>query len=262
MINITYFLLLCVYVALILSELSWPNLPLFVEGYLSPHRHLVHAHPLTYVIKSNGLASRHDKGVSSLSASDEGQHRYDRLTSHRSAPPSRNNVLANSIKKFSLALLLLGATPPISTLHALASDLAITDKTAEMSLVKLAALDNSQSISTLSIFTDSLNRLRSGFTGLQMAEPPVGERFCSKLTTAEVRTLFNTWADALRTLNPSTVADLYWDDSILLPTLSSEPRPDRSGKLDYFADFLAKKPVASVQYDYVSSDTCNAAQYR
>jgi uncharacterized protein (TIGR02246 family) len=88
------------------------------------------------------------------------------------------------------------------------------------------------------------------------------ELFCSKLTAAEVRTLFNTWADALRTLNPSTVADLYWDDSILLPTLSSEPRTNRSSKIDYFVDFLAKNPVPTVQYDYISSNTCNAAQYR
>jgi uncharacterized protein (TIGR02246 family) len=34
--------------------------------------------------------------------------------------------------------------------------------------------------------------------------------------------LFDRWNEALATLNPATVADMYWPDAVLLPTVSNE----------------------------------------
>lgn len=58
--------------------------------------------------------------------------------------------------------------------------------------------------------------------------------------------LFDKWNDALQTREPEKVADLYAPDSVLLPTLSNTPRTDRAGKLDYFEEFLAKKPAGTI----------------
>lgn len=84
---------------------------------------------------------------------------------------------------------------------------------------------------------------------------------CLKLKDSQVRDLFNRWNKALKTLNADTVVKEYWDESILLPTLSNVPRSNKAEKLEYFHEFLLKKPVGKIVEDYIYS-SCNIAQYR
>ena len=59
------------------------------------------------------------------------------------------------------------------------------------------------------------------------------------ITEEEVRGLFNIWNDALKTLEPETVAALYSEKGNLLPTLSDRQRYNRMEIADYFVDFLS-----------------------
>ncbi|KMS69201.1 hypothetical protein ACM01_35850 [Streptomyces viridochromogenes] len=70
-----------------------------------------------------------------------------------------------------------------------------------------------------------------------------GPEEAAKPTKKQVATLFDEWNAALKTQDPEKVADLYWDDAVLLPTLSDQVRDDRESRIDYFEHFLANKPV-------------------
>jgi hypothetical protein len=67
------------------------------------------------------------------------------------------------------------------------------------------------------------------------------------LSDQEVRKLFNKWNDALATLDPATVAARYAKRSILLPTVSDEPRATKEGITDYFVNFLQKQPQGVIK---------------
>ncbi len=54
------------------------------------------------------------------------------------------------------------------------------------------------------------------------------------ITEEEVRALFDVWNDALKTLEPETVAALYSEKGNLLPTLSDKQRLNREEIADYF----------------------------
>lgn len=69
---------------------------------------------------------------------------------------------------------------------------------------------------------------------------------CTNATETDIAALFDKWNAALGTRDPDTVADRYAPDSVLLSTLSNKPRTDRAGKLEYFEDFLTKKPVGTI----------------
>ena len=84
---------------------------------------------------------------------------------------------------------------------------------------------------------------------------------CYKLNDMKVRALFNKWNDALHTLSPETVAEQYWEHSILLATLSAVLRTDVASKLEYFEEFLKKKPSAEIIEDYIVNN-CGSSQYR
>jgi hypothetical protein len=229
MISVTNLLLLCVYFVIFSSELSWLNRSLFVEGYLPRHRHLQQISKPIHIFKSTRSICRCDRGVVGLSASGDGTNDEDRchsMSNHspdsitstatirhnfpytsspidRPAPPSRNDVAANIIKKFCLTLLLLGgAALPISNPAAMAGDLALSkvdisltkefdlpasiiDKSTDLNVVKPLTLDNSRPTSKLSLFSESLNRLRSGFTGVKVTELRVGESLVRRLRSIE-----------------------------------------------------------------------------
>ena len=61
----------------------------------------------------------------------------------------------------------------------------------------------------------------------------------------------------LQTLDSSKVADEYWDDSVLLPTVSNVIRFNRALKVEYFDDFLKKKPSGVIVEDFVDNKGCN-----
>ncbi len=46
----------------------------------------------------------------------------------------------------------------------------------------------------------------------------------------ELSKQFDLWNAALQTGNPETVADMYADDAVLLPTISNTPRTDRASR--------------------------------
>ena len=62
----------------------------------------------------------------------------------------------------------------------------------------------------------------------------------------EVMALFDEWNDALKTGDPETVANLYAEGAILLPTMSNEVRHDHEEIKDYFVHFMAKNPVGKI----------------
>ncbi|KAG7344778.1 calcium/calmodulin dependent protein kinase II association-domain containing protein [Nitzschia inconspicua] len=66
------------------------------------------------------------------------------------------------------------------------------------------------------------------------------------LSQQQVRDLFLLWNGALATLDPKQVAARYAKKSILLPTVSDEPRSTAAGITDYFVNFLKKKPQGQI----------------
>jgi len=84
---------------------------------------------------------------------------------------------------------------------------------------------------------------------------------CAPIAESKVKELWTKWNAALQTLEPEKVAEMYHPESVLLPTLSNQARPNIKTKLDYFEHFLQKKPVGYIKEDYVSVQTCNLATY-
>lgn len=66
------------------------------------------------------------------------------------------------------------------------------------------------------------------------------------VTEIEVRALFEDWNDALKTLEPNTVAGLYSEQGNLLPTLSDRQRYNRLEIADYFVKFLQDEPTGKI----------------
>jgi len=81
---------------------------------------------------------------------------------------------------------------------------------------------------------------------------------CKPTSNAEIAGLFDRWNAALQTGDPAKVVANYADGSVLLATLSNEPRITRAQKLDYFVHFLAKKPVGTINFRVIEID-CNTA---
>ena len=59
--------------------------------------------------------------------------------------------------------------------------------------------------------------------------------------------MFDRWNAALQTGDPAKVADMYWDNALLLPTVSNRPRVSRPEIEDYFVKFLKKKPSGKIE---------------
>lgn len=76
----------------------------------------------------------------------------------------------------------------------------------------------------------------------QMPEEVEPKKQTNTLSDDDVRGLFNLWNDALATGDPSMVAARYAKQSILLPTVSDEPRMTKETITDYFVSFLTKEP--------------------
>ncbi len=70
---------------------------------------------------------------------------------------------------------------------------------------------------------------------------------CQPATKKLVEELFKKWNDALQTGNAKTVAALYAEDAVLLPTVSNLPRTTQEEIEDYFNHFLEKKPYGIIK---------------
>ncbi len=82
---------------------------------------------------------------------------------------------------------------------------------------------------------------------------------CQPQNETSVRGLFNLWNNALATLNSTTVANRYARRAVLLPTVSDVPRNTTALIVNYFDDFLKKKPQGVILSGDITMG-CNWAQ--
>lgn len=62
----------------------------------------------------------------------------------------------------------------------------------------------------------------------------------------EILSLFDEWNAALQTGDPDSVAALYADDAVLLPTISNKVRHDHGEIRDYFVLFVGMVPTGVI----------------
>ena len=85
---------------------------------------------------------------------------------------------------------------------------------------------------------------------------------CYSRTVQQVRDLYSRWNIALQSKDSQIAAAEYWDDSILLPTISNVIRNNKDLKIEYFNEFLKKNPYGTVVEDFIDNKGCNYVQVR
>lgn len=81
---------------------------------------------------------------------------------------------------------------------------------------------------------------------------------CHPTTDQEIAALFDRWNRSLQTGNPHLVVANYAEQSILLPTLSNQPRITVAEKENYFEHFLENQPVGTINFSFIEIG-CNSA---
>ncbi len=81
---------------------------------------------------------------------------------------------------------------------------------------------------------------------------------CAAVTEAQVAAQFDRFNGAWATKNPDSVAKLFADDAVLLPTVSNKERTDYAGIRDYFVGFLKGSPVGTINTSTIDIG-CNKA---
>jgi uncharacterized protein (TIGR02246 family) len=81
---------------------------------------------------------------------------------------------------------------------------------------------------------------------------------CHAANEQEIASLFDRWNNSLKTGDPKKVVANYATKSILLPTVSNQPRLTPAEREDYFVHFLEKKPVGKIDSRTIEVD-CNTA---
>lgn len=81
---------------------------------------------------------------------------------------------------------------------------------------------------------------------------------CQQITADEVASLFDRWNRSLQTGDPHQVVENYAPRSILLPTVSNQPRLTADEKEDYFHHFLEKQPAGHIDMRFIDLG-CNTA---
>jgi uncharacterized protein (TIGR02246 family) len=74
-------------------------------------------------------------------------------------------------------------------------------------------------------------------------------------TEQDVAALFDRWNQSLQTGDPQKVVANYAERSILLPTLSNQPRLTPAEKLDYFQHFLEDQPSGKIDLRQITVDS-------
>lgn len=67
-------------------------------------------------------------------------------------------------------------------------------------------------------------------------------RLDTKHSMARALALFERWNRSLATGNPQKVANQYWPDGVLLPTVDGKVHDTRAERVEYFTHFLKQKP--------------------
>ncbi|MNR79876.1 Calcium/calmodulin dependent protein kinase II Association [compost metagenome] len=81
---------------------------------------------------------------------------------------------------------------------------------------------------------------------------------CHASSEKQIASLFDRWNTSLQSGEPKQVVANYAAKSILLPTVSNQPRLSAAEKEDYFKHFLAHKPVGHIDSRTIQLD-CNSA---
>jgi len=81
---------------------------------------------------------------------------------------------------------------------------------------------------------------------------------CHASSEQEIAALFDRWNQSLQTRDPQQVVANYATHSILLPTVSNQPRLTPAEKLDYFQHFLANGPSGKIDMRFIELG-CNTA---
>lgn len=84
-----------------------------------------------------------------------------------------------------------------------------------------------------------------GLTGLGLVHLAEGSKV-SKQQEKEILALFDDWNGALQTKDSQVVTNLYAEDAILLPTVSSRVRHNHEEIKDYFDHFLQLDPKGTI----------------
>lgn len=81
---------------------------------------------------------------------------------------------------------------------------------------------------------------------------------CKTTSEAEIAALFDRWNTSLQTGDADKVVANYAPQSILLPTVSNQPRISVAEKKDYFEYFQKDVPVGHIDMSVIDID-CNMA---
>lgn len=81
---------------------------------------------------------------------------------------------------------------------------------------------------------------------------------CKVTSEQEIAALFDRWNQSLQTGDPHKVVANYAQRSILLPTVSNQPRLTAVEKEDYFHHFLADRPFGKIDMRTIYLG-CNSA---
>lgn len=81
---------------------------------------------------------------------------------------------------------------------------------------------------------------------------------CKATSKAEIAALFDRWNQSLQTGDAPKVVANYAQQSILLPTVSNQPRLTPAEKLDYFQHFLENRPSGKIDMSVIEIG-CNTA---
>lgn len=84
---------------------------------------------------------------------------------------------------------------------------------------------------------------------------------CYRINEKGVLDLFKQWTDAIVTSNPSNAVELYWDQSVLIPTLSHTLLSDNQKKLDYYSKFMLRSPTVKITEQFIDTSGCNLATF-
>jgi uncharacterized protein (TIGR02246 family) len=93
--------------------------------------------------------------------------------------------------------------------------------------------------------------------GRDTTQVPRAEK-CKQTSEKKIAALFDRWNDSLQTGDPHKVVANYAEDSILLPTVSNQPRLTPEEKEDYFEHFLADEPSGKIDFRRIYLG-CNVA---
>ncbi len=81
---------------------------------------------------------------------------------------------------------------------------------------------------------------------------------CKAVSEPEIAALFDRWNQSLQTGDPHKVVANYAVRSILLPTVSNQPRITAAQKEDYFRHFLENGPSGKIDLRHIELG-CNSA---